>query len=105
MAKGSQAKMELFQKIMEIFPNSFMYNDKKELRINLTEEGTPIQIKVTLTTAKTPVEPTEQDELESQEIKSSNTGELNWDSAPQEIVEPTEEEKQNVARLVQSLGL
>lgn len=105
MAKGSQAKIELFQKIMEMFPGSFMYNDNKELRVNLTEEGSPVQIKVTLTAAKTAVEPTEKDEFESQVIKSSAVGELNWEDTPPAIAEPTEEEKRNVARLVKSLGL
>ena len=104
MIKGSQAKIELFQKIMEVFPNSFMYNDNKELRVNMIEEGTPVQIKVTLTAAKTPVEPSKGDMFETKTMQEVSTGELNWEETPKTIIEPTEEEKQRVARLVKVLN-
>lgn len=105
MAKGSQAKIELFQKIMEVFPGSFMYNDNKELRVNMMEEGAPVQIKVTLTAAKVPVEPSEGDIVDTKTIKDTSTGELNWEESPKTIVEPTEEEKQRVAQLVKVLNI
>lgn len=106
MAKGNLAKNEIFTKIIDIFPDSFMYNDNKELRINLTENGDPVQIKVTLTCAKTPVAPSENDVNETKAVQTSTSGELNWnDDIPFKIEEPTEEEKQNVARLVKNLGL
>lgn len=56
MAKGSLAKEEVYNKIKEIFPSSFMYNDGKELRINVNENGELIQLKLTLTASKTIVE-------------------------------------------------
>lgn len=108
--KGSQAKIELFQQIMKLFPGSFMYNDNKELRVNMTEEGVPVQIKVTLTAAKTPVEPSESNLSDTNAIKEVSTGEYNWeDSSPMPkptatIVEPTEEEKERVAQLVKALN-
>lgn len=55
-AKGSIAKAEIFKKMNEDFSNSFIYNGGKELRINWTEDGEPIQIKVTLTYVKEPVQ-------------------------------------------------
>lgn len=55
-AKGSVAKAEIFKKMNEDFSNSFIYNGGKELRINWTEDGEPIQIKVTLTYVKEPVQ-------------------------------------------------
>ena len=51
------SKQEIFDKLIEMFPGSFMYNDGKECRINLNEDGAAVQIKVALTAAKTPVEP------------------------------------------------
>lgn len=105
MAKGNVAKTNVFQTLLETFPNSFMYNDNKELRINLTEEGVPVQIKVTLTAAKTPVEPSEGDIFESNTIKAASVKEMDWSDTPKQIVEPTEEEKQRVDQLIKSLGL
>ena len=32
--KGAILKQEIAQKILETFPNSFLYNDGKEIRIN-----------------------------------------------------------------------
>jgi len=55
-AKGSQLKNEITQKILTTFPSSFIYNDGKEIRINGMEDGQELQIKVTLTCAKTMVE-------------------------------------------------
>lgn len=56
MAKGAKAKQEVFKKILEVFPDSFLYNDGKEVRINTIEDGNEVQIKVTLTAAKVAVE-------------------------------------------------
>ena len=55
-AKGSIAKTEIMSTILKAFPNSFAFNDGKEVRINYMENGELVQIKVTLTAAKVPVE-------------------------------------------------
>lgn len=107
-AKGSILKQEITKKILETFPGSFLYNDGKEIRIDGTEAGAPIQIKVTLTAAKEPVECL---------TVTSNTGtpiKLEWEGASKETVvspgervpiEPTEEEKARVKKLLENLGL
>ena len=55
MAKGQAAKQEVMATILSTFTDSFMYNGGKEIRINTSENGEPVQIKVTLTAAKTSV--------------------------------------------------
>ena len=52
MAKGSLAKEKIFEKMLEVFEGSFMYNNGKELRIPFDEEGKLVEIKVALTCAK-----------------------------------------------------
>ena len=53
MAKGSEAKSAITQKILDTFEGSFAYD--KEIRIPFVEGGEEVQIKVTLTCAKTNV--------------------------------------------------
>ena len=55
--KGQIIKKEIQAKILELFPGSFLYNDGKEIRICGIEEGAEVQVKVTLTAAKTNVSP------------------------------------------------
>ena len=57
MAKGATAKKYIFDTLLKTFEDSFMYNNGKELRVNIDEEGTPVQIKITLTAAKEAVSP------------------------------------------------
>lgn len=107
--RGSLLKQEIIHKILETFPNSFLYNDGKEIRINGTEAGAPIQIKVTLTAAKEPVEndnivvtstartPTKVT-FEGAEVKLIQPNE----TVP--IKEPTEEEKARLKTLLEGLG-
>ena len=55
-AKGGILKQEIAEKILATFSGSFLYNDGKEIRINGIENGEKLQIKLTLTCAKTAVE-------------------------------------------------
>lgn len=108
--KGAVLKQEIIHKILETFPNSFLYNDGKEIRINGTEAGAPIQIKVTLTAAKEPVEndnivvtstagtPTKVTFEGASEVKLIQPNE----TVP--IKEPTEEEKARLKTLLEGLG-
>lgn len=109
-AKGSILKQEITKKILEAFPGSFLYNDGKEIRINGSEAGVPLQIKVTLTAAKEAVEndnivvassagtPIKASLGGASEVKTIN---------PEETfpAEPTEEEKENLKKLLASLGM
>ena len=103
MVKGAQLKGEITQKILAAFPGSFLYNDGKEIRIDGMEAGERVQIKVTLTASKTPV-----DSDGSVSVTSANT--INFeDSSPSSVdkspSEPTEEEKARLKTLLEGLGL
>ena len=98
--KGAISKGRIASKILEQFPGSFLYNDGKEIRINMTEDSQPVQIKVTLTAAKTIVEGG------GAGIKA-NDGETNFNvSQAKEAIpaEPSDEEKQRVMALLDKLG-
>jgi hypothetical protein len=102
MARGAEFKKEITKKILEFFPNSFLYNDGKEIRICGQENGEEIQVKVTLTAAKENV-------YSGQDNATPGVAaEINFeDNKPIEkkITQPTQEEKDNVKRLMETFGL
>lgn len=107
MAKGNEAKEKLINKFIEAAGNSYLgFYDKKYYFIS-NENGEAIQVAVTLTCPKTPIE------------IATNVSDAggDWDftdnapkttpiavsnAAPAEI---TEAEKQNIADLMRRLGL
>ena len=94
MAKGAVAKQEVLTKIKEIFPEAFEYG--KELRIPMEEDGQRVEIKIALTCAKTNV---------GGDAAPEASG-LQFEDAPNApSAAPTEEEKQNIANLMDRLGL
>ena len=96
-AKGTESKTLIFSKLKEIFPDAFWEEDGKILRIPLDENGSRIEIKVTLTAAKNLLgDNTVNNIIDIQ--KSKETNEI-------KSIEPTKEEKENVAKLIASLGL
>ena len=103
-AKGSILKQEIASKILAAFPGSFLYNDGKEIRINGTENGEKLQIKLTLTAAKVAVEGGSDTVLPGEtatataDVKSNVVNER----IPQE---PSEEEKERLTMLLNKLGL
>jgi len=100
MARGAESKAAATEIILKAFPGSFIYD--KEIRIPYEEEGEHIQLKCTLTCAKTNV-----GEGEENAIPGAETADLNFEqpsiSATQS--QPTEEEKENVKKLMEVLGL
>lgn len=98
--KGAILKQEIAQKILETFPNSFLYNDGKEIRINGMENGIATQIKITLTTAKVPVEG-------GDSVITNSSTETVVSAQPAEKVpdEPTAEEQKRLQDLLAGLGL
>lgn len=98
--KGTILKKEITDKILEVFPGSFLYNDGKEIRIPGMEEGQLIQVKVALTCAKTNVEQNGENALPGEIMPTSTI-----DSTPQTVIEVSQEEKDNVKKLMASLGL
>ena len=98
MARGTEAKQKITQKILETFEGSFLYNGGIEIRIPMVEDGTEVQIKITLTAAKENVErggdtatPTKSD------VVQVKAGDFNF--------EITEEEKKEVNDLIKTLNL
>ncbi len=106
-AKGSVAKQEIFEKILESFEGSFFYNNGKEIRIPWTEDGNEVQIKVTLTCAKEIVDAEGASVPASPTVKKSTTPGVNAEKATPAatLIEPTQEEKENVESLLVALGL
>ena len=101
MAKGAVSKTKATEAILNAFPGSFTYD--KEIRIPFTEDGEEIQLKCVLTCAKVNVEPNG-----DVAIPGAVSADINFeDSKPveQKIVEPTQEEKDNVRKLMETFGL
>ena len=95
MAKGSIAKEAITQKILSTFDGSFVYG--KEIRVPYDEDGNRVEIKITLTCAKENVGGNSAFTVtEDQPTQSAQA------SAP---AAPTEEEKANIANLMERLGL
>lgn len=110
--RGSVLKNEIIKKIIQTFPNSFLYNDGKEVRINGEEDGIPIQIKLTLTASKTPVDNEDGvitvTSIGETPIKAEFEGGTEVRTfVPNEKIpdEPTEEEKARLKTLLEGLGL
>lgn len=101
MAKGAESKTTIFKKLQEVYPNSFWESENKILRIPMTENGNRVEIKVTLTAAK--------NNLGGEGIESAFEAPPSAipkpENSPQPTLEPTQEEKDNINRLIASLGL
>ena len=98
--KGAAAKAEITSKILAAFPGSFQYD--KEIRVPVMEDGSEVQIKVVLTAAKVNVTNGADTALPGDFPAPVNAPVTPERTAP---VEPTAEEKQNVANLLARLGL
>lgn len=104
MIRGTESKNIVFAKLQEVFPGSFWEDQGKILRIPLDENGSRIEIKVTLTAAKTNLG-------EEGPVSAFNSSPV-VNAIPDipkivnnPVLEPTEEEKENVSKLIASLGL
>lgn len=91
-ARGTSSKNIIVNKIMSVFPSSFLTDNGKTLRIPLIEDGEPIEIKVTFTAAK--------DILQSAPIVEEEEDEVPWYTAADE---PSAQEKDYLAKLLASL--
>lgn len=94
-AKGTESKGIIFGKLQEAYPNAFWEDEGKILRIPMTEGGNLVEIKVTLTAAKNLLGGTEMPSAFEVAPAPAQT--------PQ--VQMTEEEKDNVAKLLASLNM
>jgi hypothetical protein len=102
-AKGALSKEIVMAKILEVFPDAFVYD--KAIRIPMIEDGSPLQIKVALTAAKDIVEMGADNALPVSTPKagSAKVGEFSF-PAPQKI-EISESEQSAVQDLMSTLGL
>lgn len=98
--KGAAAKAEITSKILAAFPGSFQYD--KEIRVPVMENGEEVQIKVVLTAAKVNVT-NGADTAMPGDFPAPTTAPVT--PTPATPIEPTIEEKQNVANLLRKLGL
>ena len=99
--KGTILKKEITDKILATFEGSFLYNDGKEIRIPGLEDGQELQVKVALTCAKTNVSPNGENALPGEDA----TTEVLIPNATQAAVEITQEEKNNIKKMMEVLGL
>lgn len=93
MARGAEAKATVWNKILETFDDAFEYN--KEIRIPMEDNGERVEIKVTLACAKENVGGGEAASVEPQSAFTE----------PKTTAAPTPEEKENIAKLMDRLGL
>lgn len=93
-ARGAWSKEQVTNKILETFTGAFI-NDK-EIRVPMIENNERVEIKITLTCAKTNV---------GGESAETAQGEEPTVSAQTEILPPSEEEKEQVKNLLAKLGL
>lgn len=96
MARGSEAKSIITNKILETFNGSFI-NDK-EIRIPIMENGETLQIKCVLTCAKTNIEANAGSNFPDPIVKDKvPKGEFTF--------EISDQEKSEVSDLISKLGL
>lgn len=106
MAKGQAAKQEVMATILEAFnKDSFLYNNGKEIRVNMQEDGEPVQIKITFTAAKTMVEPEDENAIPGASNTTDQIKEVKEEDDSKTIVEATTDEKEAIADLMASLGI
>lgn len=101
MARGVVSKTKATEMILKAFPGSFTYD--KEIRIPFVEDGEEIQLKCVLTCAKVNVEPNGDVAIPGEVSADINFGESK--STEEKVVEPTQEEKDNVKKLMATFGL
>ena len=107
MAKGTESKNTIFETLQKCFPDAFWEDEGKILRVPLSEDGARVEIKVTLTAAKANLggdmppsafTPTNVNaSVMNEPVKSV--------SSDNKVLEPTDEEKENVAKIIAALGL
>ena len=100
--KGSSSKLIASEKILNTFKDSFLYNDGKEIRIPMIEDGVEIQLKCVLTCAKENVTSGGDVAIPGAAKTEDN---IEFGQSTPEKIQMTQEEKDNVQRLMETLGL
>ena len=100
MARGQASKQSVEAVLLQTFPGAFKYD--KEIRVPMVEDGAEVQIKITLTAAKTNVTcggDTAVPGVVPADKAVASVG------APSVDIKPTEEEQERVKALMESLNL
>lgn len=97
MARGTEAKKKITEKILNIFPESFIYNGK-EIRIPMLEGTETVQVKCVLTCAKVNVE-------SGGDTVVPMIGNTSTTVNSSDDLKITEQEKKETMELLQSLNL
>lgn len=103
--KGTQAKEEITKKILEVFPSAFQYD--KEIRVPWTENGEQVQIKLTLTAAKVMVNVGGDVAVPggtAEEVAAAPV-QATLEASKATNIETSAAEKENLSKLLRSLGL
>ena len=96
MARGSYAKEQITNKLMEIYGGDAAVFDKV-LRIRIEEEGVPVEIKVTLTAAKDNL-------MSSSKIEAASATSLNNEIKVSDTsMKPSEEEVAQIDDYIKQL--
>ena len=108
MAKGQIAKEQLMNEILNLLGDrAFKYD--KDIRVNCTENGELVQIKLAFTAAKVAVENGSDNALPAVTAPAIPKAEMidfeNPVAEPAPIAEPTAAEKANIKNLLEKLGL
>ena len=102
--RGTESKNVIFAKLQEVFPNTFWEDQGKILRVPLDENGSRVEIKVVLTAAKNNLK--EDNATSAFDNTAPTNFSINADSKKIEsFLEPTQEEKENVNKLLAALNL
>ena len=98
-ARGAEEKQIVIDKILEIFPDAFVYG--KDIRVPVGE----VQIKIGLTCAKDNVKPGEDQAIPGAKVVVKEGAEPAFKSATEEkIVEPTKEELDTVSSMMAAMA-
>lgn len=112
MSRGTEAKEQVMQKIIECFGQDKAFIYDKKLYITTKEDGAPIQVCLTLTCPKTLVSPSGA-AAPAEPPKSAFSGGIDFEGMGLETPEPTafkpaeitEKERETVRDLMARLGL
>ena len=95
--KGQEQKEQIYNKLKEIYPNAEIV--EKVLRIPFVVDGEPLEIKVALTAAKDVV----LSDAGGGSSSASDISSMANDTKAAAFVEPSQQEKENLARMLANL--
>ena len=99
MAKGAQAKIAVINKIANAFGEDWIGEVNKKLYVWADDGGERVQISIALTCPKTMVDAPDKNYVPDNDWSDDST------PAPVQRAEISDEEKKNIADLMERLGL